>query len=327
NIQSNTCIKFEKQNNKIASGYGINFVWASPCGFQFYGHNPNKTPLPQVINISTDCDSIFGIQALLHNTLMVKNEHTRTDRDEYIKIHWGRQKHEETYSFYMDNATDTTFYGMAYDYGSLTHFSPTQYSDKGQEVITANKYHEYYKKTMGQRVMATFNDYKLLNYYYCNDTCTPRKSDCEYDGYQDPNNCTICKCPSGFVGSECQYITPSSSDCGSWGYTAGSTTQTISISGEKDCYFKIVASNDKKIKMTLRKIFVFGFDTTSVRSCVEGLGLDIKYRKSKAPMGVCFCQQPENLPIVIESEDNVVYLHYRGTYDSHRITIEYQQIS
>uniref|UniRef100_A0A0N4ZJI4 Metalloendopeptidase n=1 Tax=Parastrongyloides trichosuri TaxID=131310 RepID=A0A0N4ZJI4_PARTI len=274
-----------------------------------------------------DCDSIFGIQALLHNTLMVKNEHTRTDRDEYIEVHWGREIFEESYSFKKDNATDTTFYGMTYDYGSLTHFSPTQYSDKGQEVITAKKYHEYYKNTMGQRVMATFNDYKLLNYYYCNDTCTPRKLDCEYDGYQDPNNCTICKCPSGFVGSECQNIAPSSADCGEYGYTANFGVQTIFKSGEKDCYFKIVGTSGKKIKITIREMFIFGHDVTSNRACVEGKGLDIKYRKSKAPMGLCFCQNVQTLPIVIESEDNVVYLHYRGTYHDHKITIEYQQIS
>uniref|UniRef100_A0A0N4ZEC6 Metalloendopeptidase n=1 Tax=Parastrongyloides trichosuri TaxID=131310 RepID=A0A0N4ZEC6_PARTI len=184
---------------------------------------------------------VIGIQELIHNSLLVKNEHTRSDRDEYIKVIATLADPKDMYRFNIDNASDTTFFGMAYDYGSMTHFSSTQYADTGKEIITATKYHEHYKRTMGQRVMVTFNDYKLLNYYYCNNTCTSRKTNCQNDGYQDPNNCDKCKCPSGYVGNECQNIAPSENECGSWTYDAQPYKQNLRVCGRINCYIRIIS--------------------------------------------------------------------------------------
>lgn len=31
---------------------------------------------------------------------------------------------------------------------------------------------------------------------------------CLRQGYQDPNNCDVCKCPDGFTGDRCDLIKP-----------------------------------------------------------------------------------------------------------------------
>uniref|UniRef100_A0A0N5A0S8 Peptidase M12A domain-containing protein n=1 Tax=Parastrongyloides trichosuri TaxID=131310 RepID=A0A0N5A0S8_PARTI len=179
---------------------------------------------------------------------------------------------------------------------------------------------------MGQKLMATFNDYKLLNYYYCNHTCTVKKTDCEYDGYQDPHDCSKCRCPSGFVGNKCENLAPSYGYCGPWTYDAKSFPQTMGIWGLSNCYFRIISQNFNKIKLIIKELFIHGYDHYSYDKCIEGKGLDIKYRESKGPMGICFCVSPSYVPIIIDSESHVVVIHYVGTYGMHQVEIEYQEL-
>uniref|UniRef100_A0A0N5AT53 EGF-like domain-containing protein n=1 Tax=Syphacia muris TaxID=451379 RepID=A0A0N5AT53_9BILA len=66
---------------------------------------------------------------------------------------------------------------------------------------------------MGQRAGLSFKDAKILNLRYCvitfAEVCS-KKTNCSNGGYVDPNNCSRCRCPSGFGGLTCDQVKKSS---------------------------------------------------------------------------------------------------------------------
>ena len=41
---------------------------------------------------------------------------------------------------------------------------------------------------------------------YFTDVCTDSNLNCLHGGYPDPVNCTICRCPDPFTGTECENL-------------------------------------------------------------------------------------------------------------------------
>lgn len=62
-----------------------------------------------------------------------------------------------------------------------------------------NTYISDYQRTIGQRDQLSFNDIRLMNSIYCQNTCSI-KLPCERGGYTDPRHCNRCRCPDGFTG-------------------------------------------------------------------------------------------------------------------------------
>src|SRR4051812_17692676 len=67
----------------------------------------------------------------------------------------------------------------------------------------------FYMNTIGQRQNPSFNDVKLLNMMYCSGACPAPGPTCTNDGYDNPNACGTCLCPSGLTG-DCTQLAPSS---------------------------------------------------------------------------------------------------------------------
>ena len=61
----------------------------------------------------------------------------------------------------------------------------------------------YYQYNMGQRTGLSFADAQLINRAYCSDVCSSQIS-CSRGGYQDPNDCSKCRCPDGYGGRHCE---------------------------------------------------------------------------------------------------------------------------
>ncbi|PIO60234.1 hypothetical protein TELCIR_18274 [Teladorsagia circumcincta] len=64
-----------------------------------------------------------------------------------------------------------------------------------------------YQETMGSDIVG-FYDVSMMNEHY--DFLCPRESSaqCQNGGYPNPNNCTVCNCPSGYGGVLCNERAP-----------------------------------------------------------------------------------------------------------------------
>nr|CDJ92755.1 Peptidase M12A and Metridin ShK toxin domain containing protein [Haemonchus contortus] len=63
---------------------------------------------------------------------------------------------------------------------------------------------ENYQETMGSDIVG-FYDVSMMNEHYNCKVLCPRGSSaqCQNGGYPNPNNCSICNCPSGYGGNLC----------------------------------------------------------------------------------------------------------------------------
>uniref|UniRef100_K1QAS0 Zinc metalloproteinase nas-37 n=1 Tax=Magallana gigas TaxID=29159 RepID=K1QAS0_MAGGI len=64
------------------------------------------------------------------------------------------------------------------------------------------------QRALGQRQEFSFYDAKLANLAYCRDVCDPTllAKPCLHDGYQDPKNCSRCRCADGLGGDYCEEV-------------------------------------------------------------------------------------------------------------------------
>ena len=44
--------------------------------------------------------------------------------------------------------------------------------------------------------------------FYLTDACSVPLHGCQHGGYQDPNDCSRCKCPDGLAGVYCDKLAP-----------------------------------------------------------------------------------------------------------------------
>ncbi|EPB77897.1 astacin [Ancylostoma ceylanicum] len=138
---------------------------------------------------------------LMHTTGLW-HEHSREDRDQYIKVHLenvegGCQKHDhevivardgyggEDYSaqFEKVDSMDASTYGVPYDYKSIMHYAKDFFAKPG--TITMETIDPAYQDIIGTVEEPSKNDYKkicsIYNCEYCMELC--------YD--QDPFQCLI----------------------------------------------------------------------------------------------------------------------------------------
>uniref|UniRef100_A0A1I7WQ44 Peptidase M12A domain-containing protein n=1 Tax=Heterorhabditis bacteriophora TaxID=37862 RepID=A0A1I7WQ44_HETBA len=82
-----------------------------------------------------------------------------------------------------------------------------------------------YQDTMGSDMVA-FYDVSMMNEYYnCKSKCPSAASaKCVNGGFPNPNQCSVCICPSGYGGNLCNQRPPG---CGST-LNASSTFKTLS---------------------------------------------------------------------------------------------------
>uniref|UniRef100_A0A0N5A0T0 Metalloendopeptidase n=1 Tax=Parastrongyloides trichosuri TaxID=131310 RepID=A0A0N5A0T0_PARTI len=330
NIQNNTCIRFSRQNSWIKGDYGIHFLFRPPDESEFWGHRPYIRE-PQYIQGSYNCyQEVLCIQELIHYALGVRSEHTRYDRDKYVKIQEYNINPYKKYIFEKESRVITKRYSTQYDFGSFTHISPTKYSRGGtKEVVTPKHFSEHYKMMMGQKIKVSFNDYKLINKYYCDKNCTGKKLNCRNSGYQDPNNCTRCVCPNGFSGTKCENLTSSDSGCPRSHYDIKNVSlnsgltggEFIFFNGTRSCYVNITNQSGNQIKLTMKYLKLYNRDTK--KRCIEGQGFQIKYGKDKGSMGLCFCKSYSGHQFDLISETDKVYIHYNGTSGTDGVVIDY----
>jgi astacin len=156
------------------------------------------------------------------------HEQQRADRDGSIQIV------EENLGYYAGQFVkqNTVSLDTPYDVGSVMHYdsyvsSCINYSigiliyfsyllqagsKNGQRVIRTIDPWE--QSSLGQRTGLSFMDAKIINKAYCSNACSYKLSQpCLHGGYQDPNDCSRCKCPDGYSGKYCSEVAPSNGGC------------------------------------------------------------------------------------------------------------------
>uniref|UniRef100_A0A0N5B4Y1 Metalloendopeptidase n=1 Tax=Strongyloides papillosus TaxID=174720 RepID=A0A0N5B4Y1_STREA len=308
-IMKETCIKFEEVDRVV--GNGLIYQYGTVCA-SIVGRNPSGRP--QEIYLSSNCINGPSVQHETFHALGLEHEMSRKDRDNYIKI-LRRNLHPSGYINFISEPFTKT-YNLRYDYGSIMHYDRLSYGNGRALTIIPTNYH--YLKTIGQNSEASFNDIKLLNLHYCNNSCF-KKLNCLNYGYTHPKNCDECKCPTMYAGKFCQKIKRSSYNCPKQTLYAESWGQQLIVQGRKNCYFQILAQDDFRIK-----IHIESYNLHFQNVCQPNMGLEIKFLKDKSVSGVRFCEKGRNK--IITSEKQLTLIQYVGYAPYHYVKIRYIQI-
>uniref|UniRef100_A0A0N5A4N2 Metalloendopeptidase n=1 Tax=Parastrongyloides trichosuri TaxID=131310 RepID=A0A0N5A4N2_PARTI len=327
-IEKRTCITFQEDAKLNYNQRGIIFKWGNDktnCKSKRIGREEQDN-VANIIYLYWPCQYVLPfIQSLIFETLGVYPQQTRSDRDGYVNIKFNNIKPEykEVY-FEFNPPTNTSNYDTHYDYGSITQYWPKSYSKNNDYTIEAKGDHSVrYQRMMGQKVVVTSSDYRLLYRQFCNDTCKAETSaDCQNNGYPNPKKCEECICPYPYTGRVCTEIMKGdASYCPHRRVIVQTTFVNASIYGWKTCYILIEAQNNMKVQLVIREQYMTKFDVcTRDYSMVE-----VKYKADKGVMGLCFCGYTNKEESII-SESNSTVLIYHGYYRGDYVKFAYKAV-
>uniref|UniRef100_A0A0N5A6X0 Astacin domain-containing protein n=1 Tax=Parastrongyloides trichosuri TaxID=131310 RepID=A0A0N5A6X0_PARTI len=183
-----------------------------------------------------------------------------------------------------------------------------------KKTIEILKFVKAYDGIIGQRKMATFNDYKYLNFLYCNDTCRnfPYLY-CSSPGYRNPNDCFSCICPSGKEGSSCELLPKTfKKECQTNDIWVNENEEKITFSSQNGYYCAVRFLTVSNARILIR----FGeYNFTNFEyPCTPSYGIQIKYHKDKGESGLYICVNSTGKEIVLSDDDSLyVFARFNGT--------------
>uniref|UniRef100_A0A915N8Y3 Metalloendopeptidase n=2 Tax=Meloidogyne TaxID=189290 RepID=A0A915N8Y3_MELJA len=120
-IAENTCIKFERRGGE-ADYVDLKNERGEGC-YTMVGRSSGRNIVMLETNeIATCLEYEIVIHELMH-TIGLWHEQMRYDRDEYIKVHWENIGPAYLTQFEKVPETDSTTYGVRYDYQSVMHYA------------------------------------------------------------------------------------------------------------------------------------------------------------------------------------------------------------
>ncbi|CEF69761.1 Astacin-like metalloendopeptidase [Strongyloides ratti] len=316
-IKKETCITF-KEKRDIFVSEGFLFILDTESRVSV---GPTVKNMSQPIMFNSKCSRTFGcILNLVGHALGLIYTHNRPDRGDYININRKNFEFFEYEIFHKNPQTNVLTYNTSYGYGSLMH-EGRKFMTIGSKVISSSKTLHPYNYMIGQRYYLSFNDVKLLNYYYCDKKCSSKKKlNCYNNGYANPNDCKKCKCPNGYTKSKvCKKVYSNSKKCGRSGLYATKKLHYVKAAKKISCTYHITSKVGTKIK-----IYVKHSNTKEKNPCFEKMGLEIKYRKDKGAVGLCLCGNYTKFDFV--SENRYVMINYNGKSNSNSFKIAFKQV-
>uniref|UniRef100_A0AC35U598 Zinc metalloproteinase n=1 Tax=Rhabditophanes sp. KR3021 TaxID=114890 RepID=A0AC35U598_9BILA len=314
-IQAQTCISFAQQSAIWTGTPGLVFFKENGC-WAWLGNIYNNKP--QEVSLGNGCDSHGIIEHEVGHALGLEHEQSRPDRDNYLTINLANAQTGTEPQFVKSALTAVKDYGVGFAYDSTMLYFATAFSKDGRLKTQASK-RLVYDETMGQQDRLSFGDFKILNYHYCNTTCTSKINDCQNGGYQNPRDCTKCKCPNGFGGAKCADVAASAAACGTLELTATTALQTLTKTGSMRCHFRIKTTDGYKIRIILTS------SVTAGGFCFINKGIEIKFWKDMALGGAVQCGSFTGAKTHI-SESNLAMVDFPGTAASHSFTLTYQRV-
>ncbi|CAD6185403.1 unnamed protein product [Caenorhabditis auriculariae] len=238
-FERNTCIRF-RQN-----GPGTDYI-AFNRGEGCYS-SVGRLGGAQEISIGYGCETLGIISHEVSHALGFWHEQARPERDSYVRIRFDNIVQGTQGQFDKRRPSEVRDYGIPYDYGSVMHYAAQSFS-QSSALNAIETVDPHFMSTIGNRVEPSFLDLKLLNKAFCAGVCRNQLR-CQHGGYPDPNSCGKCKCPTGLEGTFCEKL--QTSNCGVELPAAGSRWRNISYSGTSDCYWRVQAPNNGKVRFEL----------------------------------------------------------------------------
>ncbi|XP_065674790.1 high choriolytic enzyme 1 isoform X5 [Hydra vulgaris] len=180
-ISSKSCLKFIKRlsngkskDNKDFDGTPepyLKFIQGQGC-YSYPGKKviftlnvkTGVTERSQPVSIGHGCEYKGTVLHEIMHALGFLHEHTRRDRDSYIKINWNNIEDAEKYNFGMYSHEQAETLGFGYDFDSVMHYGKKYFSKNGQNTIDVISDP---KKYIGNRQQLSTIDKLQLNRLYC----------------------------------------------------------------------------------------------------------------------------------------------------------------
>ncbi|XP_041379317.1 zinc metalloproteinase nas-36-like [Gigantopelta aegis] len=269
--EAETCLDFRK--NACSIFKCIRFKKNSGCYSKI-----GKRLFGQTISIGTGCNTKGIVAHEIGHALGFWHEQSRPDRDRYIWINSANIKTGRKHNFIRRSWKEVFSLGVPYDYSSVMHYGSKAFSKNSGNTITTKE--SRMLKTIGSRHELSFYDIKLANLHYCNSKCSGglKSSMCRNDGYKNPKNCAVCKCPDGWSGKYCTGVKPSvHANCGtakltassSWKYMSSPKYTTSGYPGNSECTWLIQAPWGKRVIMRFVSTFTIRCHSTNCKDYVE----------------------------------------------------------
>uniref|UniRef100_A0A0N4Z2S3 ZnMc domain-containing protein n=1 Tax=Parastrongyloides trichosuri TaxID=131310 RepID=A0A0N4Z2S3_PARTI len=330
-IEEKTCLRFVYNVSavKIAPGIDI-YPHKNECYSKYLGCNRKK--VNKIFATDKCLKDYYKMLVLIFQTLGLSYEHKRNDRYNYVNVSYQYINAKKWLKYFGTDSMsgyNTTTYGTSYDYGSIMHGGLYFHTYNNEKTIVPNKeFTGWYLKSMGERNKESFNEYRLLNYHYCNDTCrNESKPECKYNGYQNPNKCWECLCPYPFINGNCWGTIKGNYYCGYDYLTAESHFKHQWYLYRKNCYITIEAPHNKRVEMIIYYLYFYYYDNQKCTREID-TGLEVLYRADKSVMGVFLCAYVYHKYgfVNIVSEDKLIFLIFRGRYGSDALQFKYRYI-
>ncbi|VDD93226.1 unnamed protein product [Enterobius vermicularis] len=246
------------------------------------------------------CDHQRIVAHEVGHSLGFWHEQSRPDRDDYIRVIKKYIASGTEGNFVKRTALETDDMGVPFDLGSVMHYGPMAFTTDWSHITIETKDPKY-SHTIGQRAKPSFIDVKQVNrlYYVCGNSPLA----CGNGGYPDPNNCNICKCPTGLGGQLIFKLHISIALIGSCGgeLTATDEWKELAFKGGKSvCYWRI-KTGDKRIRLRV--------DSVSLRCDVTCRNfVEIKHNSDFQQTGFRICCSEDSDEVI--SEQNEVLIIY-----------------
>uniref|UniRef100_A0A1I7YBN2 Zinc metalloproteinase n=1 Tax=Steinernema glaseri TaxID=37863 RepID=A0A1I7YBN2_9BILA len=211
--QANTCIKFTETADVASSPVKPVIVVSPGVGCNSMLGRKMNFDDSQTLNLEPGkCEYFAAATHELAHALGFIHEHTRWDRDEYIyvdltklnpNISQNYDKFDVVDQYKKYDKAENDNYGKQYDFGGIMHYDDTAGAIAKGDIVMLAKNPDY-QMTIGGAVGPVYGDvYEMNMLYSCYDRCKNSGTVCKHEGMPNPNNCSVCQCPSGFGGDDC----------------------------------------------------------------------------------------------------------------------------
>merc|ERR1712179_59105 len=161
-VNGKKCINFvpvsgHKSHIRFATGSGCH----TPVGY--YGSNHISD-----VTLGNGCLRKGTVMHEILHALGFWHEQSRTDRDNYVTIHWENIQHGHENNFVKYSQQQIDHLNMPYDYGSVMHYSAYAFATNRRQMTIEPKQQGV---TIGQRVRLSDIDAKEIQILY---GCVPR---------------------------------------------------------------------------------------------------------------------------------------------------------